>query len=76
MQRKRAHVPCQNVLGATKILTKWLAYKNILSLNFHNIRKLRDGAPDGLNLWDLFIDGGAANINRFRHMPPSLRRAV
>lgn len=38
-------------------LGKRLAYKNILSLNLHNIRKLRDGAADGLRLWDLFIDG-------------------
>lgn len=57
MQRKQTHVPRQRILGTTKILIKQLLYKNILSLSFHNIRKLRDGAADGLNLWDIFIDG-------------------
>lgn len=38
-------------------LVKIGAYKNILSLEFLNIRKLRDGAADELNLQDLFIDG-------------------
>lgn len=43
--------------GNYQNLNKIVAYKNTLSFKFLNIRKLRDGAADGLDLWDLFIDG-------------------